>query len=95
MSTITLTELRKKTNKRWLTSAGHDGWVVTAKGRPVAILTPTSADTLPATLAALRSARALQAMSSLQETAKANGTARLSMAAIDTEIAAARRARRK
>jgi antitoxin (DNA-binding transcriptional repressor) of toxin-antitoxin stability system len=95
VSTITLTELRKKTGKRWLTAARTDGWVVTAKGRPVAILTPTSADALPATLAALRSARALQAMSALQETAETNGTARLSMTDIDAEIAAARRARRK
>ncbi|MBM3888366.1 MAG: hypothetical protein FJ388_04490 [Verrucomicrobia bacterium] len=95
MSTITLTELRKKTSKRWLTSASNDGWVITAKGRPVAILTPTSPDSLPVTLAALRSVRALQAMSALQEAAETNGTARLSMTAIDAEIAAARRARRK
>jgi hypothetical protein len=44
---------------------------------------------------ALRSVRAVQAQTALQEAARRHGTDKLTLEDIDAEIAAARRARRK
>lgn len=67
---------------------------MTAEGEPLAVLLPVDAKTLEPTLSTLRSVRALQAQAALQQAATANGTDKLTMADIDAEIAAARRARR-
>ena len=58
---------------------------------------PRKLDTLmdPFPRSLLRSVRALQAQAALQQAAAANGTARLTLADIDAEIAAARRTRHR
>ena len=94
MSTISVSDLKKKSAKGWLKSAGKDGLIVTAEGKPVAILLRTDAKSLEPTLSTLRSVRALRAQATLQETAAANGTDKLAVSDIDAEIASARRARR-
>ena len=95
MSTISISELKKKPAGAWLKSAGKHDLVITSKGQPVAVLLPIAAASIESTRALLRSIRALQAQSALQQAAAANGTANLSMSDIDAEIGAARRARRK
>jgi prevent-host-death family protein len=95
MSTISVSELRKKPASHWLKSAGKGEVVITAKGRPVALLMGLAAASAESTRALLRSVRALQAQAALQQAAVANGTASMSMSDIDAEIAAARRARRR
>ena len=69
--------------------------VITAQGQPVAVLLPVDASSLDPTLSTLRSVRALQAQAALQRAAAANGTDKLTMADIDTEIVTARRSRRR
>lgn len=76
-------------------AAGKDDLVITSKGQPVAVLLGIAAASLQSTRALLRSVRALQAQAALQQAAAANGTAGLSMADIDIEITASRRARRR
>lgn len=95
MSTISVSDLKKKPAKQWLQSAGKDDLVVTAEGQPVAVLLRTDAASLEPTLATLRSVRALQAQAALQQAAAAKGTDQLPLSDIDAEIAAARRARRR
>ncbi len=95
MSTISISELNKRPASHWLKSAGKGDLVITAKGRPVAVLLRIAAASLDSTCVLLRSVRALQAQSALQQTAAANGTADLSKSDIDAEISAARRARRR
>ena len=95
MSTITVSELKKKPARQWLKSASKDDLIVTAKGQPVAVLLRIAAASVDSTRALVRSARALQAQAGLQQAAAGNGTARLSMSDIDAEIAARRRARRR
>ena len=95
MSTISVSELKKKPASHWLKSAGKDDLVITAKGRPVAVLLRIAAASVDSTRSLLRSVRALQAQAALQQAAVANGTADLSMSDIDAEIAATRRARRR
>jgi antitoxin (DNA-binding transcriptional repressor) of toxin-antitoxin stability system len=95
VSTITVSDLKKRSAKQWSKSAKKGELVVTSQGQPVAVLLPTDARSLDATLSTLRSVRALQAQRSLQQAAEENGTSELSIADIEMEISAARRARRK
>jgi antitoxin (DNA-binding transcriptional repressor) of toxin-antitoxin stability system len=69
--------------------------VVTANGKPVAILTATSDTTLERDLSALSRSRFGQALAALQDAAARSGASRLSPAVAEAEIAAARRARRR
>ena len=95
MSTISVSELKKKPASQWLKSAGKDDLVITSKGQPVAVLLRIAATSVESARVLLRSLRALQAQAALQQAAAANGTAGLSMSDIDAEIAAARRSRRR
>jgi len=95
MSTISVSDLKKRPASQWLNSAGKDDLVITAKGRPVAVLLRIAAASVESTRAIARSVRALQAQAALQQTAAASGASGLSMPDIDAEIAAARRARRR
>lgn len=95
MSMISVSDLKKKPAKQWLKSAGQEDLVVTSKGQPVAVLLRIASASVESTRALVRSVRALQAQSALQQAAATSGTANLSMADIDAEIAATRRARRR
>jgi prevent-host-death family protein len=95
MSTISVSDLKKKPAKQWLKSVGKDDLVVTSKGRPVAVLMRLASASVESTRALLRSVRALQAQAGLQEAAAASGAAELSLSDIDSEISASRRARRR
>ncbi|MCO5051171.1 MAG: type II toxin-antitoxin system Phd/YefM family antitoxin [Verrucomicrobiae bacterium] len=95
MSTITVSELKKKPAKQWFKSASKDDLIVTAKGEPVAVLLHIAAASMDSTRALVRSVRALQAQAVLQQAAVGNGTAEFSMSDIDAEITASRRARHR
>jgi prevent-host-death family protein len=94
MSTISVSDLKKKPAKQWRASAKKSEVVVTSEGEPLAVLLPVDAATLQPTLSTLRSVRALRAQAALHKAAAENGTDKLTMDDIDSEITAARRARR-
>ena len=95
MSTISVSQLKKRSVSQWRKSAKGGELVVTSQGQPVAVIVPTDRDSLHSTLTALRSVKALRAQNALQRTAEANGTANIAMAEIESEIDAARRDRRR
>ena len=95
MSMISVSDLKKKPAKQWLKSASKDDLVITSKGQPVAMLLRIASASVASTRALLRSVRALQAQTALQQAAVVNGTSGFSMSDVDAEIAAARRARRQ
>jgi prevent-host-death family protein len=95
MSTISISDLKKRTASQWRRSAKKGELIITFEGQPVAVLLPIDHESLGPTLSALRSVRALQAQSALQEAAKQNAAAALTMAEIDTEIAESRKSRRR
>jgi antitoxin (DNA-binding transcriptional repressor) of toxin-antitoxin stability system len=95
VSTISVSELKKKPASQWLKSAGKKDLIITSKGQPVALLLRIAAASVESTRSLLRSVRALQAQAALQQAAAANGTAALTTPDIDAEIAAARRARHR
>ena len=95
MSTISLSELRKRPAKQWLKSAGKDDLILTSKGQPVAVILRIAAESVESTRSLVRSVRALQAQAALQQAAAASAAGEFSMSDIDAEIAATRRARRR
>lgn len=95
MSTISVSDLKKKPAKQWPALASNDNVVITSNGRPIAVLLQIGAASVESTRALVRSVRALQAQSALQQAAAASGAAELSMSDIEAEIAATRRARRR
>jgi hypothetical protein len=92
MGTLSVSALKKKTARQW--ASGKGDLVVTAKGQPVAVLMRVASVSVESARSLVRSVRALQAQASLQQAAAANGSAALSVADIDAEIAAARHGRR-
>lgn len=94
MKFVSVREFRTKTAAiRRELEQQHD-LVLTANGRPFAILSSADPDNLEEQLLALRRARARMALDRVRARAKESGSATLSAADIDREIAAARRDRR-
>ncbi|MBV8206238.1 MAG: type II toxin-antitoxin system Phd/YefM family antitoxin [Acidobacteria bacterium] len=75
------------------TLARNDDVVVTANGKPVAMLLGITQDDLEDTAHAVRQARAQLALSRMRKHAALRGTDRMSAAALNAEIRAARRRR--
>jgi antitoxin (DNA-binding transcriptional repressor) of toxin-antitoxin stability system len=95
MKFVTIRELRSKTASIRQDLAKAREMVLTANGRPFAVMTPVSADTVEEEIQAIRRARTRAAIDGLRAAAKAAGADKLTMEDIDAEIAVARRARRK
>ncbi len=69
--------------------------VVTSNGKPIAVLSATTATTLEASLAALRQARAQLAVAAMQRRAKEAGAHQFTLDDVNAEIEAARRQRKR
>jgi len=95
MKFVTIRELRSKTASIRRDLAQTREIVLTANGRPFAVMTPVSAETVEEEIQAIRRARARAAIDGLRTAAKSAGVDTLTMEDIDAEIAAVRRARRK
>lgn len=95
MRFLSVRDLRSKPAEVWkgLTTARE--MVVTSNGRPIAILSAVTENTLEETLAAIRQARAVAAVSEMQRQSAEQGLDTMTMDEIDAEIAAVRRARRR
>ena len=95
MRFVSVRELRRNSALIWQELTEEKDMVVTSNGKPIAILSNTSEDTLEESLAAIRRARALAAVTAMQQGSQEAGTDRLSSKEIDNEIKAVRRTRPK
>jgi antitoxin (DNA-binding transcriptional repressor) of toxin-antitoxin stability system len=95
MKFVTIRELRSKTASIRQDLAQAREIVLTANGRPFAVMTAVTPETVEEEIQAIRRARTRAAIAGLRAGAKAAGLDKLTMQDIDAEIAAARRARRK
>lgn len=95
MKFVAIRELRSKTASIRQDLAQAREIVLTANGRPFAVMTPVSPETVEEEIQAIRRARARSAIDGLRAAAKSAGIDTLTMKDIDAEITAARRARRK
>lgn len=95
MKFVTIRELRSKIASIRQDLAQAREIVLTVNGRPFAVMTPVSPETVEEEIQAIRRARARVAIDGLRAAARTTGVEKLTMEDIDAEIAAVRRARRK
>ena len=93
MNFVSVRELRSRSAAVWRSLAREKDFVVTSNGKPIAVLSATSASTLETSLAALRQARAQLAVAAMQQRAREAGADRLTLEEINAEISAARQNR--
>ena len=94
MKFVSVRELRARTAAIRRELDEHHDIVLTTNGRPFAILSGADPENLEQQLLALRRARARLALDRVRARAKASGSATLSAAEIDKEVADSRRGRR-
>lgn len=95
MRFVSVRDLRGKSAEVWKQVSADKNVVVTSNGRPIAILSAVNEEGLEESLAAIRRARAIQAVESMQAASRRAGLDRLSPKDIEAEIKAVRRARAK
>ncbi len=95
MKFITVQDLRGRSGQVWTKLAREREVILTSNGKPIAILSSVSEETLEESLAAVRRARAVAAVEKLQRQSIQAGTNVLSPAEITSEIKAVRKARRR
>ena len=79
MKFITVRDLRGQPTEVWTKLSRDKELVLTSNGKPIAILSAVSEDTLEASLVALRQARAIAAVEAMQSYSVAAGTDKLSI----------------
>ena len=95
MKFVTVRDLRGRSAEVWRELAIEHEMVVTSNGKPIAILTSTSEETFEQSLRAVRRARAMRAVSEIQQRSVANRQDALSEDDIESEIAEVRAERRR
>lgn len=90
MDFISVRQLRTESAAVWKALATTKDPVVTSNGKPIAVLSTTTPETLEASLAALRQARAQLAVTAMQQCARETGADRFTLDDINAEIEAAR-----
>ena len=90
MRFITVRDLRSSPAKVWKDLPVEKEIIITNNGKPVALLTPVSDQTMESTLRAVRKAMAASAIEKLQFDARKNGTNMLSDQDVAREIAETR-----
>ena len=93
MRFVSVRELRGNSAAIWKALAVEKDLVITSNGKPIAVLSATSEEMLEESLVAVRRARALAAVTAMQQASLKAGADRLSVKEIDAEIAAVRQGR--
>ena len=94
MKFIAVRDFRTASANIWATLPQEQEMVITNNGKPVALLTPLSDKTLEETIAAVRRAKAMTAVKLLQQQSIKNGTDKMTLEEINTEIKIARQKRK-
>lgn len=92
MKTVTIRDFRSRPRAVRQALSGEREAVLTSNGQPIALLVPVDAATVDETAEDIRRARAMRALQAIRRKAALDGTDRLTMRQIDTEIAAFRAA---
>ncbi len=95
MKFLSVRDLRSKSGEVWQGLTAERELVVTSNGRPIAILSAVTEETLEETLAAIRRSRAVAAVSEIQRQSVLSGRDAITPAEIEAEIAGVRQARRQ
>ena len=95
MKFITVRDLRGRSGQVWTKLAREREIILTSNGKPIAILSAVSEDTLEESLTAVRRARAVAAVEKMQRQSVQADTDTLSPTEIAAEIRAVRKARHR
>ena len=90
MRFVSVRELRGRSASVWKALAEERELVVTSNGKPVALLSATSEESLEESLSAVRRTRAQASASAMQQASLKAGTDRMSIDDVNREIVAAR-----
>lgn len=93
MKTVTIRDLRTRPRQIRDALKSEREAVLTANGRPVAVMIPVDAGSIDRTLETLRRARALEALRAIRADAQRRGTSRMPARDIEAVIAKTRRER--
>jgi len=93
MKFVSVRDLRLTPGKVWKMAKEERDLVLTVNGRPVAILTGVDENSFETEVEAIRRARVLQALDSLQVASLKKRTDRITVDKIDKEIRAVRKSR--
>ena len=93
MRFITIRDLRSKSSQIQRDLPKEKEMVLTSNGKPIAILSATSADKIEESLAMIRRVRAIMAVDYIQRRSVEVGTDRMSLEEINKEITTARKNR--
>ena len=93
MKFLSVRDLRGKSAKIWKELPEEREMVITSNGRPIAILAAVNEANLEESLSAFRTARAVEAVASLQRRSVEQGADRITLDEIDAEIKAVRNQR--
>jgi antitoxin (DNA-binding transcriptional repressor) of toxin-antitoxin stability system len=93
MKFITVRDLRTSPAEIWKQLPAEQEMVITNNGKPIALLTPLSGETIEETVSAVRTARAANALRHMRKVARENGLDTMTDAEIQAEIDAVRRER--
>jgi len=94
MKFITSRDLRLKPGDVWKLAQKEEDLVITSNGRPVALLTGVTEDTLDAELDVIQRARALRALDEIHKDSVLKGIDQMGFKEIESEIAQVRRRRK-
>ena len=94
MRFISVRDLNTKPKEIW-SRVKDEEVVITSNGKPIALLSGVTEETLEKTLRAIRRSRALIALEEMQKKATELGLDKLTNAQIDAEIQAVRKSRRR
>ena len=94
MRFISVRELNTKPKEVW-SKIKDEEVVVTSNGKPIALLTGVTEDTLEKTIRTIRHSRALIALEEMQKKSIKSGLDKLTDSEIESEIQAVRKSRRR
>lgn len=95
MKFLSVRDLKAKSSQVWKELPWQKEMIVTSNGRPIALLSSINENNLEQVLTAFRRARATNAAAAIQYESTRNGTDKITMDEIDSEIEAVRSERTK
>ena len=90
MRFVSVRELRERSASVWKALVEEKDMVITSNGKPIALLSATSGESLEESLSALRRARAQGAVTAMQQASLKAGSDRMSLDDVNAETSAAR-----
>jgi len=91
MKFVTVRDFRTSSANIWKQLPSERELVITNNGKPIALLTPLSDETLEDTVAAVRRAKAISAVKRMQETSVTIGSDKMTIDEINAAIADVRK----